>query len=89
MDEKNVIRRLLRSPLTAPVVWILNLATSALYFRRLPHATLAVAVFGPVILALLMMLVSAMRRQDQKALERVTEFAGLCFIVETSLLMLS
>ena len=35
MDENNAIRRFLRAPLTAPVVWIVNLATSALYFRRM------------------------------------------------------
>jgi hypothetical protein len=55
----------------------------------MPHATVALAVFGLAIITLLMMLVSAMRRHDGKALELVTEYAGLCFIVETSLLMFS
>jgi hypothetical protein len=87
--EDNAVRRFLRAPLTAPIVWILNIATSALYFRKSPHATLALAVFATAILIMLVMLVFAARQHDRRGFQRVTEFAALCFVVEASALMLA
>ncbi|MCU1326160.1 MAG: hypothetical protein JWN34_1530 [Bryobacterales bacterium] len=89
MDENNPVRRFLRAPLTAPLVWVLNIATSALYFRKSPHATLALTGFAVAILILLAMLIFATKQHDRRGLQRVTQFAALCFVVEVSALMMA